>query len=233
MAQSTHSMTDDAPLVYGKRVGGIIQRDAFRMRCLHALRDLNLPQGYIGAGFVRNAIWDELHNRAEFTPLNDIDVVYFNDEFDIPRGSATAKHAVKSIPQSDVQPLTTAIDLSAAKAQEQKIERELAALVPEANWQVKNQARMHLAHNHSRYRDCCEAISYWIERETCVAVRLAANDDIDVLATFGLSANFAGTISINPAFPRHDVFKQRTSAKNWQRDWPMLKLVEPAVKLRS
>ena len=61
-----------------KRLGDIIKRDPFRMRCLRALRALDLPQGYIGAGFVRNAIWDELHARATPTPLNDIDVIYFS-----------------------------------------------------------------------------------------------------------------------------------------------------------
>ena len=88
--------------------------------------------------------------------------------------------------------------LSEAKAQEKAFEHELARFVPNANWQVKNQARMHLAHGHAPYKSCSEAISYWIERETCVAVRLLANDDVDILAPFGLEANFAGTISINP-----------------------------------
>ncbi|WP_394223745.1 nucleotidyltransferase family protein [Alteromonas gracilis] len=199
------------------------------MRCLQALRDLDLPQGYIGAGFVRNAIWDELHNRATTTPLNDIDVVYFHGERDAPRSCATTEHAAQSMSQSAVQSLNYSIYLSTAKAQEFKLERELARVVPQANWQVKNQARMHLAHSHSPYRSCCEAISYWIERETCVAVRLTANDDIDVLAPFGLSANFASTISINPAFPRADAFKQRITAKNWQRNWPLLNVVEPTV----
>ena len=63
-----------------KRLGNIIKRDPFRMDCLHALRTIDLPQGYIGAGFVRNAIWDELHEKVKPTPLNDIDVIYFSDE---------------------------------------------------------------------------------------------------------------------------------------------------------
>ena len=207
-----------------KRLGDIIKRDPFRMRCLRALRALDLPQGYIGAGFVRNAIWDELHARATPTPLNDIDVIYFSGEINPPQSVASADNALESVPQPQAySPNSTAVK-PGLKAQEKAIERELARMVPQANWQVKNQARMHVAHAHAPYPNCHDAISYWIERETCVAIRLLANDDLDILAPFGLEANFAGTISINPKYPRPEVFKQRLASKNWLTVWPLLKV---------
>jgi len=209
------------------RLGDIIKRDPFRMCCLRALRALDLPQGYIGAGFVRNAIWDELHARATPTPLNDIDVIYFSGEINPPQSVASADNALESVPQPQAySPNSTAVK-PGLKAQEKAIERELARMVPQANWQVKNQARMHVAHAHAPYQNCHDAISYWIERETCVAVRLLANDDLDILAPFGLEANFAGTISINPKYPRPEVFKQRLASKNWLTVWPLLTLVSP------
>ena len=210
-----------------KRLGDIIKRDPFRMRCLRALRALDLPQGYIGAGFVRNAIWDELHARATPTPLNDIDVIYFSGEINPPQSVASADNTLESVPQPQAYSPNSAAANSGLKAQEQAIERELARMVPQANWQVKNQARMHVAHAHAPYQNCHDAISYWIERETCVAVRLLANDDLDILAPFGLEANFAGNISINPKYPRPEVFKQRLASKNWLTVWPLLTLVSP------
>ncbi|MED5424850.1 MAG: nucleotidyltransferase family protein, partial [Pseudomonadota bacterium] len=168
-----------------KRLGEIIKRDPFRMRCLRALRALDLPQGYIGAGFVRNAIWDELHARATPTPLNDIDVIYFSGEISPPQRIASADNTLESVPQPQAYSPNSAAAKPGLKAQEQAIERELARMVPQANWQVKNQARMHVAHEHAPYQNCHDAISYWIERETCVAVRLLANDDLDILAPFG------------------------------------------------
>jgi len=210
-----------------KRLGEIIKRDPFRMRCLRALRALDLPQGYIGAGFVRNAIWDELHARATPTPLNDIDVIYFSGEINPPLSVASADNTLESVPQPQAYSPNSAAAKPGLKAQEQAIERELARMVPQANWQVKNQARMHVAHEHAPYQNCHDAISYWIERETCVAVRLLANDDLDILAPFGLEANFAGTISINPKYPRPEVFKQRLATKNWLTVWPLLTLVSP------
>ena len=207
-----------------KRLGDIIKREPFRMRCLRALRALDLPQGYIGAGFVRNAIWDELHARATPTPLNDIDVIYFSGEINPPQSVASADNTLESVPQPQAYSPNSVAVKPGLKAQEQAIERELARMVPQANWQVKNQARMHLAHAHAPYQNCHDAISYWIERETCVAVRLLANDDLDILAPFGLEANFAGTISINPKYPRPEVFKQRLASKNWLTVWPLLKV---------
>ena len=208
-----------------KRLGDIIKRDPFRVRCLRALRALDLPQGYIGAGFVRNAIWDALHQKATPTPLNDIDVIYFSGGTNPPQRDVSADNALELAPQPQLYSPSLAATKSEVKAQERDIERELARMVPQANWQVKNQARMHLAHEHAPYKNCHEAISYWIERETCVAVRLLASDDLDILAPFGLDANFAGTISINPKYPRPDVFKQRLASKNWLTVWPLLKTI--------
>lgn len=186
-------------------VAEIIERDPFRMRCLEALKALDLPQGYIGAGFLRNAIWDYTHNKEVPTPLNDVDVVYFS--------------YVKSASREYI------------KAQEKALERTLSRDFPEARWQVKNQAYMHTVHGHKPYRDCMEAISVWIERETCVAVRLNKDNNIEVLAPFGLASNFAFTLTVNPFYPRPEVFKQRIKRKNWLTIWPKLSALMPEGKM--
>jgi len=51
-----------------------IQEDRYRMNILSIVSSLKLPDWYIGAGFVRNLVWDHLHNFPS-TPLNDIDVI--------------------------------------------------------------------------------------------------------------------------------------------------------------
>ncbi|MEZ5935294.1 MAG: nucleotidyltransferase family protein [Alphaproteobacteria bacterium] len=56
----------------------LIRSDPSMMAALAAVRDLDLPHGWIAAGFVRNRVWDHLHGHAEPTPPNDIDVVYFD-----------------------------------------------------------------------------------------------------------------------------------------------------------
>jgi uncharacterized protein len=56
----------------------LIQRDRWRMDCLEAVDSLGLPDWYIAAGFLRNAIWDAVHAKSARTPLNDVDVVYYD-----------------------------------------------------------------------------------------------------------------------------------------------------------
>lgn len=77
-ASSTTNNTLSPVPMYSRVVSDILLSDDTRVRCLHALHDCKLPQAYIGAGFVRNAIWDHTHKKTQPTPLNDVDVVYFD-----------------------------------------------------------------------------------------------------------------------------------------------------------
>jgi hypothetical protein len=202
-----------------QRVCEIIQADSHRMLCLHALQQLALSQGYLGAGFLRNAIWDFLYQKSTPTPLNDVDVIYFDAN-------------------------------NTQRAKDTFYEMQLNEVLPQVKWQVKNQARMHVLHGHAPYKNCEEAISYWIEKETCVAIALSSADSValsasasgsssangkarlsssfetagpfEILAPFGLQANFTGTISINPKYPRPDVFNERIQKKRWCEIWPTL-----------
>lgn len=55
-----------------------IKADSLRMAALRAASKLGFEDWCLSAGFVRNLIWDRLHSRELFTPLNDIDFIYFN-----------------------------------------------------------------------------------------------------------------------------------------------------------
>lgn len=61
-----------------KSLTSLIQSDQERMKILSMVRDLNLPDCYVAAGFVRNAVWDALHGIQ--TPLSDVDVVFYDAE---------------------------------------------------------------------------------------------------------------------------------------------------------
>ncbi len=56
----------------------LIKRDPLRQQALKVVAHLQLPQCFVAAGFIRNLIWDHLHNKSTPTPLNDVDVVYFD-----------------------------------------------------------------------------------------------------------------------------------------------------------
>ncbi|WP_370646549.1 nucleotidyltransferase family protein, partial [Photobacterium sp. OFAV2-7] len=65
---------------FEEKTSQLLVGDELRMACLEAARTLKLPDWYLGAGFLRNAIWDHLHGKTSMTPLNDVDVVYFDAE---------------------------------------------------------------------------------------------------------------------------------------------------------
>jgi uncharacterized protein len=74
----------------------LIQGDTWRMECLEAVDSLALPDWYIAAGFLRNAIWDALHAKSVRTPLNDVDVVYY----DLGDHGTTAEAQIESVLQA-------------------------------------------------------------------------------------------------------------------------------------
>lgn len=169
----------------------LIKAEPYWMTCLAAVRTLRLPQAMIGAGFVRNLIWDALHQRQPRGRLNDVDVVFF-DPADI------------------------------SKEHEQTIEQQLSAWVPGTTWQVRNQARMHMLHDCEPFTSTRAGIDRWVEKETCVAVALAPNNELAVYAPYGIRHNWAGIISINPRYPRPELYRQRVAQKQWLKHWPQL-----------
>jgi uncharacterized protein len=56
----------------------VIRKDNWMIEILRAARTLNLPDWWICAGFVRSKIWDVLHGFSVRTPIQDVDVIYFD-----------------------------------------------------------------------------------------------------------------------------------------------------------
>jgi len=55
-----------------------MRADPLRWHLLAVVRALDLPDCWIGAGFVRNAIWDNLHKRSPSPLTGDVDVIWYN-----------------------------------------------------------------------------------------------------------------------------------------------------------
>lgn len=55
-----------------------LKNDSMRMEALQIAASLQLKDWCIAAGFVRNLVWDKLHEYSDPTPLNDIDLIYFD-----------------------------------------------------------------------------------------------------------------------------------------------------------
>ena len=99
--------------------------------------------------------------------------------------------------------------------------RRLQALLPKVNWQVKNQALMHKKLQHSQYLSTADAMTFWPEQETAIAVKIDEKGCFCILAPFGLSSLFELRITLNPK-GNEQVFWQRIAQKSWLSIWPKL-----------
>jgi len=158
------------------------------MTILRTARSAALPNWYVGAGVIRNAVWDHLHGYPSPTPARDIDVAYFD-----------------------------AIDLS--EAREKEATRFLSSILPSANWEPINQARVHLWYKNEFGREaepllsCEAAIDTWPETATCIGVRLLDNDDLLIYAPYGLEDLFAMVLRRNPRRVTPEHYRQRIKEK--------------------
>ena len=61
-------------------VCAILRADPLRWHVLGVVAEFNLPDCWVGAGFVRNAVWDHLHHRSA-TPIDtDVDVIWYDQD---------------------------------------------------------------------------------------------------------------------------------------------------------
>ena len=184
-------------------VEDILRASRWHLDCLRAVRALGLPDWAIGAGFVRNAVWDHLQGHAAATPLNDIDVLFFDPQ----------------------RPETS---------YESKLETTLEACLPARRWSLRNQARMHRRNGDRPYRDTLDALSFWLETPTAVAVRLEDDERFTVLAPFGLEDLLAMVARPTPAgLAKSEQYRMRMAAKNWPACWPNVtveELTAPATR---
>ncbi len=88
-------MSSDTPRE--QRITTWLERDDVRMKALRLARSLNLDDWCIGAGFVRNLVWDTLHGNAESTPLNDIDLIYHDASHATPARDAALEARLASV----------------------------------------------------------------------------------------------------------------------------------------
>ncbi len=101
---------------------------------------------------------------------------------------------------------------------------QLSKAAPNVNWQVKNQAVMHLKNNDRPYRYTDDAMSYWPEKETAVGMQLDYDGSLGIVAPFGIASLFRGEITHNPKRDQ-SIFLDRIKSKNWLTTWPKLKVI--------
>ena len=83
---------------------------------------------------------------------------------------------------------------------------------------------MHIRNGDAAYGSMADAMRFWPETATAVAVRLDADDAIDVVAPFGLEDLFTLRLVPGPAFrgAKRPIFEERIAKKQWLLRYPLL-----------
>ena len=59
-----------------RQLQSMVSSDSQRMHVLRLVRDLQLPDCWVAAGFVRSCVWDSMHQRSPSPLSHDIDVIW-------------------------------------------------------------------------------------------------------------------------------------------------------------
>ena len=162
---------------------------------LRTVDGLGVTDCWIGAGLIRNAVWDRLHGiEPRISPGTDVDVVFCDHE--------------DSRLQRDLGLL-----------------ENLRAKSPSIPWSVHNQARMHHRNDDRPYRNVEDAISHWPETATAIAARLNnGRIDLITPHGVGDLLNLVVRPTPAFA-DKLTIYKQRVERKDWRRRWPKLEIV--------
>lgn len=187
-------MTDD------ERLCDIARRSAWLMEALRAARALRLASWCIGAGAVRNLVWDALHEYATPSRLPDIDLVYFDS--------------------TDLRPERDA-------ALQQRLQTALPQLPWEVTNQAAVHLWFEACFGHAvaplvSLRD---AVASWPEYATSVGLRLHEDESIEVIAPHGLDDLFNCVIRRNPVRVSIATYRQRIEQKNYAQRWPRVTIL--------
>ena len=179
----------------------IVRASPWFMPALQTVQSLHLRSWCIGAGAVRNLVWDYLHEFAEPSALADIDVAYFDEED--PRPETEAAIQV----------------LLAARAPCVPWEVTNQALVHLG-------FEGHFGHAVAPLGSLEEAVASWPEYATSVGVRLGSAGAIEIIAPYGLEDLFSLRVRRNPVRVSVETYRRRVEQKQYAKRWPRVS-VEP------
>lgn len=184
---------------------GLIRSSPWMVRVLEAVRDEAIPDAWTGAGVLRDLVWGERYGTGFVVDrLRDVDVAFFDS-----------------------------LDLS--RANDDRVTDRLRRRLPDVPWEAKNQAAVHTWYARrfgggpvEPLTSIRDAVETWPETATAVAVRLRADDVIDICAPLGLADLLDGVWRRNPRRVGVEQSLARLARQDPRTRWPRVTVVAPA-----
>ncbi|MGZ9584720.1 nucleotidyltransferase family protein [Paenibacillus marinisediminis] len=178
---------------YERQIAAWIAEDVERMEELRLLRELGLPDWCIGAGYVRNLVWDKLHGYETPTPLNDVDVIYYD-----PNCTDEAR------------------EKSWERCMMERCPARKWSFKNQARMHKKSGRTQ-------PYESTADAMMHWTEVMTAVGVRMEQDGSLTIVSPWGAAALedlMALRIRRSPKFEDREAFQHRLMEKRWLEQWP-------------
>ncbi len=182
------------------RLVALVRATPWFMQALAHVRTLGLDEWCIGAGAVRNLVWDALHDRREPSTLADVDVAFF-DAADL---AAERDHALQARLRERVPDVPWEVTNQAG---------------------VHQWFEAHFGHAVAPLRSLEEAVASWPEYATSVGISLADDDTLRVIAPHGLADLFGMVVRRNPTRVSVETYRERIAQKGYALRWPGVRVV--------
>src|SRR2546423_3220986 len=168
---------------------------------LDAVDALALPDAWVGAGAVRDLVWDERFGAGcDPSAIKDVDGAFFD-----------------------------AVDVTHER--ETSAEDALCRALPGIEWDVKNQARVHMWFEErfgvpaEPLTSTIDGIATWPETATAVAVRRPRGGELEIAAPFGLDDLLDGVWRRNSRRGTDAAYPARLARKQPGVRWPGVRVV--------
>ncbi len=178
----------------------IVRGSEWLMSVLCAVRDCAPPDWWVGAGAVRDLVWDLREGGFDPQRVKDVDVAFF-DPHDLSRErDAAVEHALIAR-----LPCVTWDAKNQAAVHTWYAQRFGVAVEPLSSM--------------------AEAVATWPEVATSVAVRLLDDDRVEFIAPFGLDDLLDGIYRRNPRRITLAEYRRRLAAKQVPERWPSVRVL--------
>ncbi|MGH8982969.1 MAG: nucleotidyltransferase family protein [Acidimicrobiia bacterium] len=185
----------------GDELTELVAASPWFVRVLEAAADVAAPNCWVGAGVVRDLVWDTRFGDG-FHPdhVKDVDVVFFDP--------------------TDLRP-----------ERDQEIEEALVRRDGRVPWEAKNQAAVHTWYARrfgievEPLSSSLDAIATWPEFATAVGVRLDRVGRVEVAAPYGLDDLLDGVLRRNPRRVTLEEYRRRLERKQPHLRWPRLRAI--------
>jgi uncharacterized protein len=178
-----------------------IRGSAWFMAVLRAARACSPPEWWVGAGAVRDLVWDLREGSFDPQRIKDVDLVFFDpDDVSPERDLAVERALIARLPHVPWD----------AKNQ--------AA--------VHTWYPLRFGRTVEPLASAAEAVATWPETATAVAVRLLDDDRLVVTAPYGLDDLLDGIYRRNPRRATLAEYRKRLAAKRVPTRWPSVRVVD-------